>query len=146
MTKRGYKKRMTYAKPWHMPRIPRGRSVGQKGGCSEGPGQSRPIQTVPESSARCRQGISVQDHNRNGGTNYKEKKENQLIYSLSLCAHGDAWQRWLGIYWWRGRGSCGLGVVLDRLCHFHDSISIKENHVRVMRIGHISGSGFGEQK
>ena len=54
---------MTYAKPWHMPGIPRGRLVGQKDGRSRGPGQSGPIQTVPESLVRCHQGISVWDHN-----------------------------------------------------------------------------------
>ena len=66
--KRGYDpnediKRMTYAKPWHMSHILRGRSVGQKGGRSEGPGHSGPIQTDPESSVRCRRGISARDRN-----------------------------------------------------------------------------------
>ena len=55
---------MTYAKPWHMSHIPHGGSVGQKGGRSEGPGKSGPIQTVPESSVRCRRGISARDRNR----------------------------------------------------------------------------------
>ena len=54
---------MMYAKPWHMPRIPHGRSVGQKDGHSKGPGQSGPIQTVPESSVQCCQGISVWNRN-----------------------------------------------------------------------------------
>ena len=67
--KRGYDqnediKRMKYAKPWHMSRILRGSSVGQKGGRSEGPGQSGPIQTIPESSVRCHRGISARDCNR----------------------------------------------------------------------------------
>ena len=57
-------KRMTYAKPWHMSCIPRGSLVGQKGGRSEGPGQSGPIQTVPESLVRCHRGISAWDRNR----------------------------------------------------------------------------------
>ena len=46
-----------------MSHIPCGRSVGQKDGRSEGPGQSGPIQTVPESSVRCRRGIIARDRN-----------------------------------------------------------------------------------
>ena len=46
-----------------MSRLPRGSSVGQKGGRSEGPRQSGPIQTVPESSVQCRWGISTRDRN-----------------------------------------------------------------------------------
>ena len=68
--KRGYDQnkdieRMTYAKPWHMSRIPCGSSVvvRQKGGRSEGPGQSGPIQTIPESSVQCCRGISTWDRN-----------------------------------------------------------------------------------
>ena len=49
-----------------MSHIPHGRSVGQKGGCSEGPGHSGPIQTDPESSVRCRRGISARDRNISG--------------------------------------------------------------------------------
>ena len=55
---------MMYAKPWHMSRILRGSSVGQKGGCSEGLRQSGPIQTIPESLVQCHWGISAWDRNR----------------------------------------------------------------------------------
>ena len=58
--------------------IPRGRSVGQKGGCSEGPGHSGPIQTDPESSVRCRRGISARDRN---------KPHDLCSYSFPRCTH-----------------------------------------------------------
>ena len=54
---------MTYAKPWHMPRIPHEMSVGQKDRCSKGPGQSGPNPDCSRSSVRCHRGISVGDRN-----------------------------------------------------------------------------------
>ena len=55
--------------------IPRGRSVGQKGGRSEGPGHSGPIQTDPESSVRCRQGISARDRNSPDGAGVRDPSD-----------------------------------------------------------------------
>ena len=77
-------KRMTYAKPWHMSSIPHGRLVRQKGGCSEGPGQSGPIQTIPESSVRCRQGISARDRNSHRSKQLWEQTKERVLESEAL--------------------------------------------------------------
>ena len=69
---------MTYAKPWHMPRILCGRLVRQKDGHSEGPGQSGPIQTVPESLVQCHRGISARNRN-----NWEKVHTLLFCYTLS---------------------------------------------------------------
>ena len=65
-----------------MSHIPRGRSVGQKGGRSEGPGHSGPIQTDPESSVRCRRGISARDRN----TKVENPDITQSLYDRAIGA------------------------------------------------------------
>ena len=80
---------MMYAKPWHMPRILRGRLVRQKDGHSKGPRQPGPIQTVPESSVQCRWGIGTRDRNTSTSSScVKTEVYNQGYVSSAVTEEG----------------------------------------------------------